>query len=406
MSFATRRHLLALTTTSLIAVGLLAWLARSPDTAHAQAAKAAPAVPVTAATVGAMDVPVYLTGVGTVTPLYDVTVRSQVDGQITGIHFKEGQQVREGDALVDIDRRAFQAQADQAAARLAQDQATLANARLELTRHERLAEVNATSTQALEAQRARVDELVAQVRGDRAAVANARVSVDYTTVRAPISGRVGFRLADQGNIVRANDTPILTLVTTAPITVMYAQSQNALPDIQAAMRGGKVEVVALNTDGTRVLSRGHLETIGNRVDVNSGVIRLKGSFANADGALWPGQSVMIRTVVDTLRDVLAVPDDAIQTGPNGHFVYVIGAGDTVAPRPVRLGPRVLGHAVIASGLKSGERVVVQGQYRLQDGARVAATLLPPPAAPLSADTTADVPHALDAGSGSLTLGAD
>ncbi|MFP3506157.1 efflux RND transporter periplasmic adaptor subunit [Burkholderia sp. SIMBA_062] len=406
MSFATRRRLVVLTTISLIGAGLLAWLARSPETAHAQAAKAAPAVPVTATVVGTMNVPVYLTGVGTVTPLYDVTVRSQVDGQITRIHFREGQQVREGDALVDIDRRALQAQVDQAAARLAQDQATLANARVELTRQERLAEVNATSTQALEAQRVRVHELAAQVRGDQAAVANARVSVDYTTVRAPISGRVGFRLADQGNIVRANDTPILTLVTTAPVTVMYAQSQNALPDIQAALRGGNVAVVALNTDGTRVLSRGRLETIGNRVDAKSGVIRLKGSFDNADGALWPGQSVMIRTVVDNLRGVLAVPEDAIQTGPNGQFVYVIGGGETVALRPVQLGPRVLGYAVIASGLKSGERVVVQGQYLLRDGARVAATLLPAPAGELRADTTTDVPHALDAGAGTVAMGAD
>ncbi|WP_084908289.1 efflux RND transporter periplasmic adaptor subunit [Burkholderia ubonensis] len=405
MPFATRRKFIAYASTFLVSVTLLAWFVKPSTPANAQAAKPADAaIPVTATTVGTMNMPVYLTGVGAVAPLYDVTVRSQVDGQITKVHFKEGQQVREGDVLVEIDRRAFQAQADQAAARLAQDQATLANARIELERQQKLAEVNATSTQALDAQKARFDELRAQIRGDQAALQNARVSVDYTTVRAPITGRVGFRLVDQGNIVKANDTALLTLVTTAPITAMYSASQDALPAIHAALRRGPVEAVALSTDGTTVLSHGRLDTIGNRVDPNSGVIRMKAVFDNADGALWPGQSVMIRTVVDVLRGVTAVPDDVVQIGPEGSFVYVLGAGDKVALRPVKVAHRVLGYAAIASGLKVGERVVVQGQYRLQGGARVAATMRPAPSVELRADTTDDVPHERDSGS-MVTTGA-
>ncbi|WP_038800934.1 efflux RND transporter periplasmic adaptor subunit, partial [Burkholderia oklahomensis] len=377
MSFVTRRKLVALASISIAAIAFLAWLVKPSADARAAAAKRADAaIPVTAAVVGTMNLPVYLTGVGSVTPQYDVTVRSQVDGQITNVRFQEGQQVHAGDVLVEIDRRAFQATADQAAAKLEQDKATLANARLEFERHRRLSEVNATTMQLLESWRARVNELNAQVRGDQAALQNARVAVDYTTIRAPISGRIGFRLVDQGNLVKANDTVLLTLVTTSPITAIYSESQDALPAIQAALRRGQVEAVAMSTDGATVLSHGRLSTIENRVDPSSGVIRMKAVFENADGALWPGQSVMIRTVVDVLRDATAVPEDAIQIGPEGNFVYVIGAGDKVAMQPVKVSQRALGYAGVANGLQVGQRVVVQGQYRLQDGARVAATMMP------------------------------
>ncbi|MDD1484273.1 efflux RND transporter periplasmic adaptor subunit [Burkholderia thailandensis] len=377
MPFVTRRQLVALALISLVAITLAAWLAKPSADARAAAAKQADAaIPVTAAVVGTMNLPVYLTGVGSVTPQYDVTVRSQVDGQITSVRFREGQHVHAGDVLIEIDRRALQAAADQAAAKLEQDKATLANARLELERHQRLAEVNAAPKQMLDTWKARVDELRAQIRGDQAAVQNARVAVDYTTIRAPISGRVGFRLVDQGNLVKANDTALLTLVTTSPITAIYSQSQDALPAIQAALRRGAVEAVALSTDGAAVLSHGRLSTIENRVDPGSGVVRMKAVFENADGALWPGQSVMIRTVVDVLRNATAVPEDAIQIGPDGSFVYVIVAGDKVAVRPVQVSHRVHGYAAVANGLRAGERVVVQGQYRLQDGARVAATMMP------------------------------
>ncbi len=377
MSFLTRRKLVALASISIAAIAFLAWLVKPSADARAAAAKRADAaIPVTAAVVGTMNLPVYLTGVGSVTPQYDVTVRSQVDGQITNVRFQEGQQVHAGDVLVEIDRRAFQATADQAAAKLEQDKATLANARLEFERYRRLSEVNATTMQLLESWRARVNELNAQVRGDQAALQNARVAVDYTTIRAPISGRIGFRLVDQGNLVKANDTVLLTLVTTSPITAIYSESQDALPAIQAALRRGQVEAVAMSTDGATVLSHGRLSTIENRVDPSSGVIRMKAVFENADGALWPGQSVMIRTVVDVLRDATAVPEDAIQIGPEGSFVYVIGAGDKVAMQPVKVSQRALGYAGVANGLQVGQRVVVQGQYRLQDGARVAATMMP------------------------------
>jgi RND family efflux transporter MFP subunit len=361
----------------LIAVVLLVRLI-DPTTAArpASASQTDAAIPVTAATVGTMNLPLYLTGVGAVAPLYDVTVKSQVDGQIIKVNFREGQHVRTGDVLVEIDRRALQATVDQFSAKLDQDKATLANARLELTRHQQLAEVNATSTQALEAQQALVDELSAQIRGDQAAVQNARVSVDYTTIRAPISGRVGFRLVDQGNLVKANETALLTLVTTSPITVIYSASQDALPAIQAALRRGQVNAVAMTTDGNTVLSRGHLQVIENRVDAASGVIRLKALFTNTDGALWPGQSIMMRTKVDVLSNVTVVPEDAIQQGADGAFVFVVGVDDKVAVQPVRVSHSSLGYTAISSGLTVGQRVVVQGQYRLQGGARVTATLMP------------------------------
>ncbi|AOJ09524.1 efflux RND transporter periplasmic adaptor subunit [Burkholderia mayonis] len=377
MSFVTRRKLVALALISLAAITLLAWLVKPSTDARAAGAKQADtAIPVTAAAVGTMNLPVYLTGVGSVAPLNDVTVRSQVDGQILKVRFQEGQQVREGDVLIEIDRRALQAVADQAAAKLEQDKATLANARLELERHQRLAEVNATSMQVLESWKARVNELSAQVRGDQAAVQNARVAVDYTTIRAPISGRIGFRLVDQGNLVKANDTALLTLVTTSPITVVYSASQDALPAIHAALSRGRVAAVAMTTDGATVLSHGRLSTIENRVDPETGAIRMKAAFANADGALWPGQSVMMRTVVDELKHATVVPEDAIQNGPDGSFVFVVGAGDKVAVQPVGVSHRALGHVAVTSGLQVGQRVVVQGQYRLQNGARVAATMMP------------------------------
>lgn len=400
MPFVKRRRLPVYASILFVSIAFLVWVIKSPTSLSAAATKRTDtAIPVTATIVSPMDLPVYLTGVGSVAPLYDVTVRSQVDGQITKVHFKEGQQVREGDVLIEIDQRTFQAQADQAAARLERDRATLANAGLELQRQRQLSNVSATSTQALEAQKARVEELSAEIRGDKAALQDAQVSVDYTTVRAPITGRIGFRLVDQGNIVKANDTALLTLVTTAPITIIYSESQDALPAIQAALRRGSNDVIAMSTDGTAVLAHGHLEAIGNHVDASSGVVRMKAVFENSDSTLWPGQSVMVRTVVDVLRRATVVPEDAIQIGPDGTFVYVIQAGDTVAIRPVTVSHRVLGYAAVASGLQSGERVVVQGQYRLQDGARVAVTMGPAGTSELRADATDDVPHDLDSGRG-------
>lgn len=372
-----RRKTVALALVSLVAVVLLVWIVdRTTAARPASASQTDPAIPVTASTVGTMNLPLYLTGVGAVAPLYDVTVKSQVDGQIVKVNFREGQYVHSGDVLVEIDRRALQATVDQASAKLDQDRATLANARLELTRHQQLAQVNATSTQALEAQQALVNELNAQIRGDQAALQNARVSVDYTTIRAPISGRIGFRLVDQGNLVKANETALLTLVTTSPITVIYSASQDALPAIQKALHRGPVDAIALTTDGNTVLSRGHLEVIENRVNAATGVIRLKALFANGDGALWPGQSIMMHTRVDVLPNVTVVPEDAIQQGADGAFVFVVEVDDKVVVQPVKVSQRSLGYAVIASGLKVGQRVVVQGQYRLQGGARVAATMMP------------------------------
>ena len=328
-------------------------------------------VPVLAATAATADVPVYLDGVGTTRALNTVTVRAQVDGKLISVDFKEGQDVARGEVLARIDPVTFQAALDQAAAKKAQDEALLENARRDLERFVRLAETNAVAKQQTDTQRSLVAQLSAQVQSDQGAIDNARAVLGYTTVVAPISGRTGLRQVDVGNIVHASDTSGLVVITQVkPIAVLFTLPQQQLVQISRAMTKGAPLVEALGADNRTVVERGTLQVIDNQVDQTTGTIKLKGEFPNSDLQLWPGQFVNIRLRVDMLKDAVTLPTAAVQRGPNGTFVYRINDGDTVSVRPVRVTIQDDVRAVIADGLTPGERVVISGFSQLAEGSRI------------------------------------
>lgn len=329
------------------------------------------AVPVLAATAETADVPVYFDGVGTVRALNVVTVRSQVDGKLLKLNFTEGQDVERGFVLAEIDPTIYQAQYDQAVAKKAQDQAQLANARLDLERYVRLAQSNAATKQQADTQRATVAQLEAQVNADQAAIDNAKAYLDYTKVVAPISGRTGIRLVDVGNLVKAADTTGIVVITQIrPISVIFTLPQQQLATVNKAFSEGRLPVLALGTDNRTVLDRGVLQVIDNQVDSTTGTVRLRAQFPNADLQLWPGQFVNVKLLVDTLKQVVTVPTAAVQRGPNGPFAYVVKDGDKVAVTPVTVTQQDDTTAVVATGLAAGDRVVTTGFAQLADGKRV------------------------------------
>jgi membrane fusion protein, multidrug efflux system len=326
-------------------------------------------IPVTIASGQTADFPVYLNGLGTVQPYRTVTVRSRVDGQIVKVDFRQGRMVQEGDVLVEIDPRPYKAALDQALAKKAQDEANLANAKLDLDRYISLKD--AASRQQVDTQKAMVDQLTAQVAGDQAAIENAQTQVDYTTIKAPLSGRAGFRTVDPGNIVHASDqTGIVTIVQLQPISVVFTAPEEEVQRINKALEGDDVSVKALSSDGLRTLAEGRLALVNNEVDQATGTIGMKATFANKDNVLWPGLSLSTRLLVDTLKQVVVVPDDAVQRGPDGLYVFVVGDDNKVSMRPVAVSHSDEGRSVVAHGLTPGEKVVVAGQYRLQVGSVV------------------------------------
>jgi len=332
-----------------------------------------PAV-VSVAAVKRADYPVFIGGLGQVQAENTVTIRTRVDGQIVKIAFAEGQMVKAGDFLAQIDPRPFQAALDQAKAKQAQDQATLANARLDLERYSTLAKQSFATQQQLDTQNALVNQLIAQEAADAAAIDAAQVQLDYTTISAPIGGRVGFRLVDQGNIVNAaQQTGIVTVAQIEPIAVIFTAPQDDLPRISAALAAGAPPIEARTSDGATLLATGKLTVIDNQVDPATGSIRLKSEFANADHALWPGQAVAARLRVEVEKNALTIPDRAVQRGPDGLFVYVVGADNRALTRPVTLAHEDADAdiAVVAKGLGEGEKVVTVGHFGLQPGARVA-----------------------------------
>lgn len=332
-----------------------------------------PAVPVEAATAQRRDVPLYGPGIGTIDAFNTVTVRSRVDGAVDRIAFREGQAVKEGDLIAQIDPRPFQATLDQAVAKKAQDEANLANARVDLSRYQQLADRAYTSRQQLDTQQAAVNQLVAQVQGDQASIDNARTQLDYTAVRAPLAGRTGLRLVDQGNIVHATDqTGIVTIAQLHPIAGLFTLPERTLPQVQAALARGTVPVQALGQDGRTEIANGTLALIDNSVDRTTGTIKLKAVFPNEEDRLWPGQFVNFRVLLDTVANALTVPSDAVQRGQAGLTVYAVKDDGTATLRPVKVGPIVGGLAVIEDGLTEGEAVVVSGQYRLREGTKVEA----------------------------------
>src|SRR5262245_8578457 len=331
-------------------------------------------VPVLATAARLADVPVYLDGVGTAKALNTVTVRSQVDGKIMEVLFTEGQDVPKGYVLAKIDPVTYQAAYDQTVAKKAQDEAQLANAKLDLERYTRLAATNAVNKQQLDTQKAMVAQLEAQVRLDQAAIDNARAILSYTDIVAPISGRTGIRQVDEGNIVHASDaTGIVILTQLRPISIFFSLPQQDLPELSKGQAEAPLPVDALAADGRTVLDRGKVVVIDNQVDQTTGTVKLKGEFPNVNLQLWPGQFVNVRVLIDTLRQVVVVPTAAIQRGPSGPFVYVLKDDSTVTVRRVALTQLDDVQAVVANGLQAGERVVTTGFARLTEGPQVTAS---------------------------------
>ncbi len=352
-------------------------------------------VPVVATTAKLADVPVWLEGVGTAKARNTVTVRPQVDGKILSVDFKEGQDVKAGDVLARIDPVTFQAQLDQAIAKKALDESQLANAKLDLDRYTKLS-ANVIAAKTVDTQRALVAQLEAQIKSDEAAIENARAILGYATVVAPISGRTGMRLVDVGNLVRASDAGLVVITEVQPISALFTLPQQDLPAINKAAAARALKVEALETDSKNVLDTGELQVIDNQVDQTTGTIRLKADFANKDLQLWPGQFVNVRLLLDTLDKVVVVPTSAVQRGPDGTFVYVIGSDSKVAVRPVTVGQQDEKIAVIASGLKADEQVVTTGFARLKDGATVTISSSETPA-PSASVTDGSHPVASTAG---------
>ncbi|TAJ28796.1 efflux RND transporter periplasmic adaptor subunit [Bosea sp. (in: a-proteobacteria)] len=333
------------------------------------------------------DVPVTADAVGTIQALNSVVVRSQVDGRLLEIAFKDGQDVKKGDILARIDPATYQAQYDQTVAKKAQDEAQLANARADLERYARLAQTDYGSRQQADTQRATVAQLEAQVRSDQASIDNAKAILDYTTIRAPMDGRLGIRQVDQGNIVRASDSNGLVVITQLrPIALVFNLPQQQLRAVSASVARGPVEVDALDSDGTTIIDRGVVEVIDNVVDQTTGTIKVKARFPNERLQLWPGQFVNVRVFVDVLKQAVVAPTAAIQRGPNGAYVFVVNDDETVRQVTVTVGQQDEMTAVITSGVKPPEKLVTTGFARLTDKARIKVTTpeaaaQPPAAAP-------------------------
>jgi membrane fusion protein, multidrug efflux system len=343
------------------------------NNATASEAMALP-IPVTVTTAQKADFPVYLNGLGTVQPFQTVTVRSRVDGQIIKVNFRQGSMVKQGDVLVEIDPRPYQATLDQALAKKSQDEASLNNAKRDLERYSSLASKDFATKQQLDTQQATVDQLTAQVAGDQAAIENAQTQLSYTTITAPLTGRTGFRNVDTGNIVHATDQiGIVTIVQLQPISVVFTAPEEEVPRINRALEEGTVPVKSLSSDGLRTLAEGRLALVNNEVDQASGTISMKATFANTDNALWPGLSVATRLLVETLKQVVVVPDNVVQRGPNGLYVFAVGDDKKVAVETVTVSHNGEGMSVIERGLMPGQKIVVAGQFRLQEGSVVQPT---------------------------------
>jgi membrane fusion protein, multidrug efflux system len=350
-------------------LGYLAWV--SHEKQAASRVRPDLSVPVLAAAPRIQDVPVYLDGVGSVRALNTVLVRSQVDGKLVSVNFVEGQDVKKGDVLGEIDPAIYKAQYDQAVAKKAQDEAQLANMRLDLIRYQQLAAANAGSKQQFDTQRATVAQQEALVSADQAAIDNAQATLGYTKIIAPLSGRTGLRQVDQGNIIHASDATGLAIITQLqPIAIMFSLPQQQIVRVNAASAKGALVVDVFGNDGVTVVDTGKLTGIDNQVDPTTGTLKLKAEFPNANFQLWPGQFVNVRLKVETLSQAMVIPTSAVQRGPAGTFSYVINDDDTVTAKPVVVTQQSETDAVIASGLSTDERVVTTGFANLSDGAKV------------------------------------
>ena len=338
----------------------------------ASAAVGPRATPVVTAPARTGDLPLSITALGSVTALNTVTVRSRVDGQLLRVHFSEGQLVRNGQLLAEIDPSPFQAQLTQAEGQLARDMAALQNARLDLERYKTLVDKEMIARQQYDTQAATVRQAEGAVKADEGQVDLIKVQISYTRIAAPISGRVGLRLVDPGNMVKANDPGGLVVIAQVePIAVVFAIPEDNLQAVLRQYRGEKtVPVEAFDREGKRKLAAGTLAAVDNQIDPTTGTVKLKASFPNHDGALFPNQFVNARVLLDVLPNVVLAPSEAIQRGPQGAFVYVVKPDGTAQMRRVELGPGDGGLIAVKQGLTAGEAVVVDGAEKLQDGARV------------------------------------
>jgi len=344
------------------------------------------AIPVLTAVAATQDVPIYQDGLGTVQAFYTVTMKAMVDGPLVSVNFKEGQDVHKGEVLAQIDPRTYQAALDNAVAKKAQDQAQLANARLDLVRQQKLVANNYTSAQQADTAKAQVAQFEALVQQDQAQIDTVRTQLSYTTIVSPIEGRTGMRLVDPGNIVHAADATGMVVITELqPISVLFTLPQQALPSVAKAMAEGSATVLALAQDVTggppKLLDTGTLTVLDNQVDSTTGTIKLKAVFPNADHRLWPGGFVSVRLRIDTARAAVVVPPAAILRGPRGAYVFVITGDATAKRQPVTVGYEDELGSVILSGLSGGENVVTDGASRLSDGSKVTLAKPDPDAMP-------------------------
>ena len=317
------------------------------------------------------DVPIYLDGLGTVQAFYTVTIKARVDGQLQKLGFTEGQTIKQGELIAQIDPRPYQAALDQAIAMKAKDSAQLRGAQRDLARYKILAPQELTSQQILSEEQGTEEELEAQVKADQATIDNARTQLEYTTITAPIDGLTGIRLVDPGNIVHASDaTGIVVVTQVQPISIIFTVPEDSLPAISAALGVGPLAVAAMSRDGKTELDHGTVTLIDNEIDQTTGTARLKATFPNTRNTLWPGEFVSGRLLVQTAKNALTIPSAAVQRGPTGVFTYVVMADSTVAVRPLQIGEESGALTVVAGGIAEGDTVVTSNQYRLQPGAQI------------------------------------
>jgi multidrug efflux system membrane fusion protein len=347
-------------------------------------------VPVIAAVAQAQDVPLFVRGIGTVQAYNMVVIKTRVDGAIVKVSFTEGQDVKAGDPLFQIDPRPFKAALDQARAAKERNEAQLVSAQLDLYRDRTLSKEGYQSRQSFDEQTAVVRALKGLIASDEAAIVNARLNLDYADIRAPFDGRTGTRLVDIGNLVQAvQATSLVSITQVKPIFVNFTVPQNVNDQVREKQAAGPLAVVALGDDARVELARGEVSVIDNQIDTTTGTLRLKATFPNADQRLWPGQFVNVRLVLAERKGVTTVPQRTVMQGPGGYFAYVVKPGGTAERRTIELGGTQAGIAVIRRGIAAGETVAVEGQYRLSDGARVQIE----PSSPASA-ATASQPRAV------------
>lgn len=368
----TRRWWLVVPLLLLVAGGIYLYGARAKSLAAKQAQKKPATMPVVAVPAGKKDVGVYLTGLGNVTALNTVTVKSRVDGQLMAVHFREGQDVRRGQLLAVIDPRPFQVQLTQAEGQMARDREQLNNARLDLQRYKQLWQQDSGSRQQYDTQEALVRQLEGSLKVDQGQIDSARLQLVYSRITAPVAGRVGLRQVDPGNIVHASDTNGLVVITQVqPITVVFPIPEDNLPKLLAKVKtGARLAVDAYDREQRQQLASGLLQTLDNQIDPTTGTVKLKAVFPNTDNQLFPNQFVNVRLLLETRRNAIVVPAAAIQRGSQGTFVYVVKADRTVTVRPVVVGVHQGDIVSVDSGLAGGEMVVVEGAERLREGSKV------------------------------------